>query len=109
MDEISPDFRIQDRRYRALPRRFKRMIHVVDSTTIPLIANGLPWTKHYRREAAAKMHLHLDLRSFLENFILVKTAGAHDSAAKDNMMYDVMEQHSLPRLNILRDVVISLT
>ena len=26
------------------------------------------------------MHLRLDLRSFLPNFILVKTAGTHDSA-----------------------------
>ena len=86
---------------------------------------------------------------FLPNFILVKTAGTHDSAeapalcvginegeivifdkayvdfkhlwrlsqrgvfwitrAKDNMKYDVVGQHSAPKLNILRDVVIKLT
>ena len=149
LNEISPNFRIQGRRYCALPRRFKRMIHVVDSTTIQLIANCLDWAKHRRRKAAAKMHLHLDLRSFLPNFILVKTAGTHDSAeapalcvginegeivifdkayvdfkhlwrlsqrgvfwitrAKDNMKYDVVGQHSAPKLNILRDVVIKLT
>ena len=146
LNEISPNFRIQGRRYCALPRRFKRMIHVVDSTTIQLIANCLDWAKHRRRKAAAKMHLRLDLRSFLPNFILVKTAGTHDSAeapalcvginegeivifdkayvdfkhlwrlsqrgvfwitrAKDNMKYDVVGQHSAPKLNILRDVVI---
>ena len=77
LNEISPNFRIQGRRYCALPRRFKRMIHVVDSTTIQLIANCLDWAKHRRRKAAAKMHLRLDLRSFLPNFILVKTAGTH--------------------------------
>ena len=69
LNEISPNFRIQGRRYCALPRRFKRMIHVVDSTTIQLIANCLDWAKHRRRKAAAKMHLRLDLRSFLPNFI----------------------------------------
>lgn len=53
---------------------------MVDSTTIQLIANCLDWAKHRRRKAAAKMHLRLDLRSFLPNFILVKTAGTHDSA-----------------------------
>ena len=74
LNEISPNFRIQGRRYCALPRRFKRMIHVVDSTTIQLIANCLDWAKHRRRKAAAKMHLRLDLRSFLPNFILVKYA-----------------------------------
>ena len=46
LNEISPNFRIQGRRYCALPRRFKRMIHVVDSTTIQLIANCLDWAKH---------------------------------------------------------------
>lgn len=59
LNEISPNFRIQGRRYCALPRRFKRMIHVVDSTTIQLIANCLDWAKHRRRKAAAKMHLRL--------------------------------------------------
>ena len=125
------------------------MIHVVDSTTIQLIANCMDWAKHRRRKAAAKMHLRLDLRSFLPNFVLVKTAGTHDSAeapvlcsdvnegeivifdkayvdfkhlwqlcqrgvfwitrAKDNMKFEVVGQHSTPKLNILRDVEIRLT
>ena len=51
---------------------------MVDSTTIPLIANSLDWVKHRRRKAA-QMLLRLDLRFFLPNFILVKTAGTHDS------------------------------
>ena len=55
LNEISPNFWIQGRRYCALPRRFKRMIHVVDSTTIQLIANCLDWAKHRRRKAAAKI------------------------------------------------------
>ena len=46
----------------------------------PNFPNCLDWAKHRRRKAAAKMHLRLDLRSFLPNFILVKTAGTHDSA-----------------------------
>ncbi len=79
LNTISPNFKIQGRQYCALPRRFKRMIHVVDSTTIQLIANCLDWAKHRRRKGAAKMHLRLDLHSFLPNFILVKSAGTHDS------------------------------
>ena len=34
--------------------RFKRLIHVVDSTTIQLMARSLDWAKHRRRKAAAK-------------------------------------------------------
>ena len=79
LNTISPNFKIQGRQYCAMPKRFKRIIHVVDSTTIQLIANCLDWAKHRRRKAAAKMHLRLDLHSFLPNFILVKSTDTHDS------------------------------
>jgi hypothetical protein len=41
-------------------RKFKRTIHLVDSTTIELIAACLDWAKHRRRKAAAKCHLRLE-------------------------------------------------
>jgi hypothetical protein len=61
--------------------RFKRMIHLVDSTTLQLVANSLDWAKHRRRKAAAKCHLRLDLQSFLPRFALVDTA-RHSDAKK---------------------------
>ena len=51
----------------------------------------MDWAKHRRRKAAAKMHLRLDLRSFLPNFVLVKTAGTHDSAEAPVLCADVNE------------------
>lgn len=68
------------RRFRGLPRRFKRVIHVVDSTTIQLIASCLDWAKHRRRKAAAKCHLRLDLQSLLPRFAIVDTARDNDNA-----------------------------
>lgn len=62
-----------------LARRFKRVIHVVDSTTIELVASCLDWAKHRRRKAAAKCHLRLDLRSFLPRFAVIDTAREHDA------------------------------
>lgn len=59
--------------------RFKRAIHVVDSTTIQLIASCMSWAKHRRRKAAAKCHLRLDLQSFLPKFAVVDTAREHDN------------------------------
>jgi len=59
--------------------RFKRMIHVVDSTTIQLVARCLDWAKHRRRKAAAKCHVRLNLQTFLPRFALVDTAGEHDN------------------------------
>jgi hypothetical protein len=59
--------------------RFKRMIHVVDSTTIQLVARCMDWAKHRRRKAAAKCHVRLNLQSFLPHFAIVDTAGEHDN------------------------------
>ena len=59
--------------------RFKRAIHLVDATTIQLIARCLDWAKHRRRKAAAKCHLRLDLQTFLPRCAIVDTAGEHES------------------------------
>ena len=59
--------------------RFKLVIHLVDSTTIQLVARCLDWAQHLRRKAAAKSHLRLDLQTFLPRFALVDTAGEHDN------------------------------
>ena len=50
-------------RYKGLPRRFKKTIHSIDSSTIALVANCMNWAKHRRRKAAAKMHLRLNLQT----------------------------------------------
>ena len=39
----------------------------------------MDWAKHRRRKATAKMHLRLDLLSFLPSFVVVKSADSHDS------------------------------
>jgi hypothetical protein len=78
LQHASPDF-ATGRQGKGLLRRFKVKIHAVDSTTIQLVANCMDWAKHRRRKAAAKMHLRLDLHSFLPSFAIVDTAGEHDN------------------------------
>ena len=73
-----PQFISGSRHYPGLPWRFKRAIHAVDSTTIPLIAKCMNWAKHRKQKAAAKMHLDLDLKSFLPNFLIVNRAKDSD-------------------------------
>jgi len=77
LEELHPGFG-RDRRPR-FAFRFKRVIHLVDATTIQLVARCLDWAKHRRRKAAAKCHLRLDLQTFLPRFALVDTAGEHES------------------------------
>lgn len=59
--------------------RFRRAIHVVDATTIQLVASCMDWAKHRRRKAAAKCHLRIDLQSFLPRFAIIDPAREHDS------------------------------
>ena len=75
---LSPAF-AGGRAGKRLAHRFKTAIHVVDATTIQLIASALDWARHRRRKAAAKCHLRLDLHSFLPRFALVDTARDHDA------------------------------
>ena len=78
LENLSPGFRGPRRPRFAF--RFKRMIHLVDSTTIQLVANCMDWAKHRRRKAAAKCHLRLNLQSFLPRFAIVDTARHSDSS-----------------------------
>ncbi len=59
--------------------RFKMPIHVIDSTTMELVANCMDWAKHRRRKAAAKTHMRLSLQSLLPSFVIVDTAAEHDN------------------------------
>ena len=65
-------------KYKGLPRRFKKSIHAIDSSTIALVANCMSWAKHRRRKAAAKCHLRLDLGTFLPAFAIIEEASHHD-------------------------------
>ena len=62
-----------------MAHRFKAAIHVVDATTIELIASCMDWARHRRRKAAAKCPLRLDLRSQLPRFALIDTARENDA------------------------------
>ena len=73
----SPGFASGQRRGPAF--RFKMPIHVIDSTTLELVANSMDWAKHRRRKAAAKTHLRLNLQSLLPGFVIVDTAAEHDN------------------------------
>lgn len=79
LGNLSPGF-VSGKAGKRFARKFKRTIHLVDSTTIPLIASCLDWAKHRRRKAAAKCHLRLDLQSFLPRFAIVDTARHNDAS-----------------------------
>lgn len=78
LGNLSPAF-VSGQAGKRFARKFKRTIHLVDSTTIPLIASCMDWARHRRRKAAAKCHLRLDLQSFLPRFAIVDTARHNDA------------------------------
>lgn len=78
LQKISPRFG-GGRAGRKMLRRLKRTIHLVDSTTVELVANCLDWAKHRRRKAAAKVHMRLNLESFLPRFAIIGSAADADA------------------------------
>lgn len=78
LGDLSPRF-VSGKAGKRFARKFKRTIHLVDSTTIELVASCMDWAKHRRRKAAAKCHLRLDLQSFLPRFAIVDTAKHADA------------------------------
>jgi len=77
LEKMNPGFGGAE--FRKMPRRFKKAVYAVDSSTIKLFANCMDWAKHRRRKAAAKLHLRLDLQTFLPAFAIVDSAKGHDS------------------------------
>ena len=80
LQALSPGF--GQRRQRRYGFRFKRLIHLVDSTTLTLVANCLDWARHRRRKAAAKCHVRLDWGSLLPRFVVVASAGEGDDGSR---------------------------
>jgi hypothetical protein len=87
LGQQSPGFAAGKRRVPAF--RFKMPIHVIDSTTMELVANCLDWAKHRRRKAAAKTHMRLSLQSLLPSFVIVDTAAEHDNKRARELCADL--------------------
>ena len=79
--QTHPKFFTQgSRSYFRLPSRFKRAIRAIDSTTIELIAKCMDWAKHRKHKAAAKVHVALDLISFIPIRVVTDSANHHDGS-----------------------------
>jgi hypothetical protein len=78
-------------RYKGLPKRFKKAVSAIDSSTIALIANCMSWAKHRRRKAAAKLHLRLDLQTFLPACAIVEEASHHDDTRAQQLCANLQE------------------
>lgn len=78
-------------KYSGLPRRFKRLVYAVDSTTIQLVTNCMSWAKHRRRKAAAKCHMQLNLQTFLPTFAIVKAANTHDATEAQKLCANLQD------------------
>jgi hypothetical protein len=71
--------------------RFKCKIHAVDSTIVQLCANSIDWAKYRSRKAAAKVHLRLDLRSFLPSFLIIGKGSQNDATQAEQLCKSLKE------------------
>ena len=65
-------------RYPGKLAKFRRSIHIIDSTVIELVASCMDWAKHRRRKAAAKAHVRLNFESLLPGYVVIDTARESD-------------------------------
>ena len=73
----SPQFGF-GKRHRAPLHRFKCRIHAIDATVVQLVSNCIDWAKYRSRKAAAKVHLRLDLGTFLPSFVAIGKGSQND-------------------------------
>ena len=85
-----------------MAHRFRRTIHVVDATVIPLMASCLDRAKHRRRKAAAKCHLRLHLRSLLPACMVRLGQGARPAPARTTLRGPARRRDHALRQGLLR-------
>jgi len=62
-------------------------IFALDSTTIDLCLARFPWTPSQQSKAAVKMHVLLDLRGNIPDFIVISDGKTHDVNILDQLCY----------------------
>ena len=62
-------------------------IFALDSTTIDLCLARFPWTPSQQSKAAVKMHVLLDLRGNIPDFIVISDGNTHDVNILDQLCY----------------------
>ena len=62
-------------------------VFALDSTTIDLCLARFPWTPSQQSKAAVKMHVLLDLRGNIPDFIVVSDGKTHDVNMLDQLRY----------------------
>jgi len=78
LQRISPSF-TEYGKHAGFIFRLKRNIFAMDSTTLPLTLASIDWARHRRRKAAAKLHMRLNIGTFLPTFAVLEDAAHHDS------------------------------
>ena len=72
-------------------------IFALDSTTIDLCLARFPWTPSQQSKAAVKMHVLLDLRGNIPDFIVISRGKTHDVNILDQLVYIVGAYYVMDR------------
>ena len=72
-------------------------IFAIDSTTIDLCLARFPWTPSQQSKAAVKMHVLLDLRGNIPDFIVISDGKTHDVNILDQLCYIIGAYYIMDR------------
>jgi len=73
------------------------MVFALDSTTIDLCLERFPWTPSQQSKAAVKMHVLLNLRGNIPDFIVVSRGKMHDVNILDQLDYVIGAYYIMDR------------
>jgi hypothetical protein len=77
--------------------RFKMPLKIIDSTTISLCLTLFSWAKFRKTKGGIKLHLMLNCKDQVPNFVNFSDAGKHDIKAADSMPIDSRTIYTLDR------------
>jgi len=71
----------------ALAIDFDKAVFAIDSTTIDLCLSRFPWTPSQQSKASVKMHVLLNLRGSIPDFLVISPGKVHDIHFLDQVTY----------------------
>ena len=78
LNKQTPSFGLGQKLRHKTPRRFKRLISIIDSTLINVSLSSISWADYRRNKAAIKIHTRLDSDAFLPAVIIIDKGKPHD-------------------------------
>ena len=89
LNRRTPSFGLGKKLRPKTPRRFKRLINIIDSTLINVSLSSIQWASYRKNKAAIKLHTRIDADSFLPAFMILEKGKHNDKIYAQELCKDL--------------------